>query len=102
MLLQIIIFIRSNFNILQAAWIVDDTDEEDLDSDEEADGMVVDEMESGFPGEDGSKNSELIDDQVSLSSRDTDEETDVDSVMMVSFESYNSKLYIFYVIVYDG
>ncbi|KAH7523416.1 hypothetical protein FEM48_Zijuj06G0008700 [Ziziphus jujuba var. spinosa] len=66
----------------QAAWIVDEEDEEDLDTDGEADGMVVDGIESGFPGQEGSNNSDHIDDQVSLSLSDADEETDVDSVMM--------------------
>lgn len=78
---------------MQAAWIVDEEDEEDLDTDGEADGMVVDGIESGFPGQEGSNNSDHIDDQVSLSLSDADEETDVDSVMMVSFGSYNVEPY---------
>lgn len=56
---------------------MDDTDEEDLDSDDEADGMVLDEREN---------EDDLSDDQASLNLRDSDEETDVDSVMMVSFD----------------
>lgn len=85
---------RSNIEILQAAWIVDDSEEEDLDSDDEADGMVLDETESGFLGQEGIISSELSDDQASLSLRDADEETDVDSVMMVSFESFNVQMYV--------
>lgn len=65
----------------QAAWIVDDTDEEDSDSDDEADGMVLDEIEGDFPGhEDDIEPND--DDQASLNLRDSDEETEVDTVMM--------------------
>ncbi|KAK9269852.1 hypothetical protein L1049_025425 [Liquidambar formosana] len=67
----------------QAAWIVDDTDDEDSDSSNDVDdGMVLDERGSGFP--EGSNNLDLDDDQASLSLnfRDSDEETEVDSVMM--------------------
>lgn len=75
--------------ILQAAWIVDDSDMEDSDSNDEddaGDGMVLDENGSGFPGQEGNNDFDLDDDQASLSldSRDNDEQTDVDSVMMVS------------------
>ncbi|KAE8057373.1 hypothetical protein FH972_014074 [Carpinus fangiana] len=67
----------------QAAWIVDNTDEEDSDSDDEADdGMVLDEQESDFPYQKGSKNFDLDDDQASLNLKDSDEETDVHSMMM--------------------
>ncbi|KAF4389095.1 hypothetical protein F8388_026824 [Cannabis sativa] len=67
----------------QAAWIVDDTDEEDFDSgDDEADGMVLDERGSDFPGQKNTNDYDLSDDNASLNLRDSDEETDVDSVMM--------------------
>ncbi|CBI40710.3 hypothetical protein VitviT2T_026917 [Vitis vinifera] len=71
----------------QAAWIVDDTDVEDSDrsdDDDAGDGMVLDENESCLPGHEGNNNFDLDDDQASLSldSRDNDEQTDVDSVMM--------------------
>ncbi|XP_062164009.1 uncharacterized protein LOC133870804 [Alnus glutinosa] len=67
----------------QAAWIVDNTDEEDSDSDDEADdGMVLDERESEIPNQRGCKNFDLDDDQASLNSKDSDAETDVDSMMM--------------------
>ncbi|XP_065637332.1 uncharacterized protein LOC111995854 [Quercus suber] len=67
----------------QAAWIVDDTDEEDLDSNDEADdGMVLDKQESDFPDQEGTNNLDLDDDQRSLNLKDSDEETDVDSMMM--------------------
>ncbi|PON90448.1 Ribosome biogenesis protein [Trema orientale] len=66
----------------QAAWIVDDTDEEDLASDDEADGMVLDEREGDFPQQEDNSDYDLSDDQASLNLRDSDEETDVDSVMM--------------------
>lgn len=73
---------------LQAAWIVDNTDEEDSDSDDEADdGMVLDEQESDFLHQKGSKNFDLDDDQASLNLKDSDEETDVHSMMMVSFNT---------------
>lgn len=64
---------------------MDDTDEEDSDSDDEADGMVLDEIEGDFPGhEDDIEPND--DDQASLNLRDSDEETEVGTVMMVSFE----------------
>lgn len=82
----------ANNKILQAAWIVDDTDEEDSDSDVEADGMVLDEREGDFPSHEGNNNIDLSDDdQASLNFRDYDEETEVDTVMMVSFEFHKSE-----------
>ncbi|EOY15233.1 Pre-rRNA-processing protein TSR1 isoform 3 [Theobroma cacao] len=73
----------------QAAWIIDDTDEEDSDAkdedadddDEDDDGMVLDEGESGFPSQEGTNNPDF-EDQASLYLRDSDEETENDSVMM--------------------
>ncbi|KAK4577824.1 hypothetical protein RGQ29_028089 [Quercus rubra] len=68
---------------VEAAWIVDDTDEEDLDSNDEADnGMVLDKQESDFPDQEGTNNLDLDDDQRSLNLKDSDEETDIDSMMM--------------------
>ncbi|KAM1398258.1 hypothetical protein ACFX2I_015726 [Malus domestica] len=64
----------------QAAWIVDDTDEEESSTDDEADGMVLDERDSGYPGQDDNNYSDESDDQASI--RDADGETDIDSVMM--------------------
>ncbi|KAG7971506.1 hypothetical protein I3843_07G137300 [Carya illinoinensis] len=67
----------------QAAWIVDDSDEEDSYSNDEADdGMVLDEEEGDFPNQDGAKNLNLDDDRSFLNLKDSDEETDVDSMMM--------------------
>lgn len=72
--------------MLQAAWIVDDSDEENSYSNDEADdGMVLDEEESDFPNHDGAKNLNLDDDQSFLNLKDSDEETDVDSMMLVGF-----------------
>jgi hypothetical protein len=72
--------------ILQAAWIVDDTDEENSDSNDEADdAMALDERESDFPNQEDTNNLDLDDDQRSLNLKDSDEETDMDSMMMVSF-----------------
>ncbi|KAJ7966958.1 pre-rRNA-processing protein TSR1-like [Quillaja saponaria] len=69
----------------QAAWIVDDSDGEDSDSTIESDdGMVLDERESNFPGQEGTNYSGFDDDQASLRFGDSDEETDIDSVMMES------------------
>ncbi|GAV63463.1 DUF663 domain-containing protein/AARP2CN domain-containing protein [Cephalotus follicularis] len=68
----------------QAAWIVDDTDEEE-DSDSDADdGMVLDEAENGFFGQESTNHSDFDDDQSSLNVRDSDEETENDSMMMDS------------------
>lgn len=61
-------------------------DSDRSDDDDAGDGMVLDENESGLPSHEGNNNFDLDDDQASLSldSRDNDEQTDVDSVMMVS------------------
>lgn len=70
----------------QAAWIIDDTDEEDSDANddgyEDDDGMVLDEGESGHPGQEGINNPDFDEDQASLYLRDSDEETENDSMMM--------------------
>ncbi|KAL5557745.1 hypothetical protein UlMin_033956 [Ulmus minor] len=65
----------------QAAWIVDDTDDEDLDSEDESDGMVLDEIQGVIPGQEGPSNFDF-DDQASLNLRDSDEETETDSMIM--------------------
>lgn len=60
---------------MQAAWIVDDYDVDFSDSDEgDDDGMIVDDGENGF---------EFDEDQASLNLRDSDGETETESVMMV-------------------
>lgn len=65
--------------ILQAAWIVDDSDTDDGDSDEDGDeGMVLDDVQKH------KDDFELDDDQGSLFLRESDEETETDSMMMVS------------------
>lgn len=70
---------------MQAAWIVDGTDEEDSDNDDDADdGMVLDQEESGFPGYEGTNNSDFDDDEASLNFRYSDDGTETESVMMVS------------------
>lgn len=74
-------------SMLQAAWIINDTDDEESVTDEEVDDMVMDETESGHPGEEGN-HSDLSEDEASLDLRDSDGETDADSVMMVSFDMY--------------
>ncbi|RZC05328.1 pre-rRNA-processing protein TSR1 homolog [Glycine soja] len=66
----------------QAAWIVDDSDEESDYDNENDDGMVLDEGEDGFPGQEENKYSEFDGDGASLRLGDSDEETDNDSVMM--------------------
>ncbi|XP_012464860.2 uncharacterized protein LOC105783761 [Gossypium raimondii] len=72
----------------QAAWIVDDTDGEDSgvendgEDDEDEDGMLLDEGESGFPSQEDTNNPDFEEDQASLHLRDSDEETENDSVMM--------------------
>lgn len=73
----------------QAAWIVDDSDVDDSDSDGDGDaddGMVLDERDARIPGQDGREQLDFDDDQasVSLNDRESDEETEADSVMMVS------------------
>ena len=71
--------------ILQAAWIVDDSERDD-DAD---DGMALDENDSRFPGPECNDKVDFDDDQASLqlNFRESDEETDVDSVMMVSVKT---------------
>ena len=72
--------------ILQAAWILDDSDVSGSDSDDGSDhGMVVDEGEHDFTGQDNGGRFDLEDDQASLKLRDSDDETEADSVMMVSY-----------------
>ncbi|GLT75573.1 hypothetical protein SLA2020_472880 [Shorea laevis] len=67
----------------QAAWIVDDVDEEDSDTDnDDDDRMVLDEGESGFHSQEGTNNQDFEEDQASLNLRDSDDETANDSVMM--------------------
>ncbi|XP_043708636.1 pre-rRNA-processing protein TSR1 homolog isoform X1 [Telopea speciosissima] len=67
----------------QAAWIVDDTDEEVSGSeDDEVDGMVLDKEENGFSGPEGSNYSDLDEDHaVSLDLRNSDDETEADTAM---------------------
>ena len=63
---------------------MDDSDEEESDCDNENDdGMVLDEGEDGFPGQEN-RYSDFDGDGASLRLGDSDEETDIDSVMMVS------------------
>lgn len=74
----------------QAAWIVDDSDVDDSDSDggdDADDGMVLDEGETSIPGQYGRDELDFDDDQASLhlNDKESDEETEADSVMMVSF-----------------
>ncbi|EPS69910.1 hypothetical protein M569_04851, partial [Genlisea aurea] len=65
----------------QAAWIVDDSDVENSDSDEgESDGMVLDDEEINFPGQKSDGNSEFDHDGASLNLRDSDEETETCSM----------------------
>lgn len=65
----------------QAAWILDDTDDDGSESDD--DGMVLDEKENGFHGFDSTSNLDLDDDQTSqsLDLRDSDEETEGSTLM---------------------
>lgn len=73
---------------------MDDTDEDDSDIDDGADdGMVLDQEESGFGGQERTNNSDLDDDQASLSFKYSDDETENDSVMMVSY-FINSEYYL--------
>lgn len=75
----------NNFLILQAAWILDESDEDDVgSSDESNDGMVMDDVENGVPSNDYSKTFDLDEDQGSLDLGDYDGETETDSVMVVS------------------
>lgn len=70
--------------ILQAAWIVDDTDERSSDSDDNNDdGMVLDENERGIANQEHMHEPDFEDDQASLNFRESDEETENNSVMMV-------------------
>ncbi|CAI9270447.1 unnamed protein product [Lactuca saligna] len=70
----------------QAAWIVDDSDVSGTDSDDDSEngnGMVLDEGgEYDISGQGGSRKFDLDDDQASLKLRDSDDETEADSMMM--------------------
>ncbi|CAJ1973149.1 unnamed protein product [Sphenostylis stenocarpa] len=63
----------------QAAWIVDDSDEESDCDDKNDDGMVG---EGEYPGQEENKYSEFDGDDASIGFGDSEEETDNDSVMM--------------------
>ncbi|KAL5713847.1 hypothetical protein ACHQM5_015887 [Ranunculus cassubicifolius] len=66
----------------QAAWIVEDSDEEDSEGDDDReDGMVLDE-ENGFSGYEGGNHSDLDEDEASLDLRDSDGETETGTTMM--------------------
>ncbi|GAA0175096.1 hypothetical protein LIER_28345 [Lithospermum erythrorhizon] len=65
----------------QAAWIVGDSDYSGSDEDDD-DGMVLDEKENDFVGQEGRDEFELDDDQGSLKLKGWDEETEMDSVMV--------------------
>lgn len=68
---------------LQAAWILEDTDDEDSDnSDEESDGMVLD-VQKDQTTQDGSDNSDV--DECQLISENFDDRTETDTEMAVSF-----------------
>lgn len=63
---------------------MDDSDVDYSDSDEAGDdGMILDDAGNGFPNQKFENGSEFDDDQASLNLRDSDEETETDSVMMV-------------------
>ena len=86
--------------MFQAAWIVDDIDEDDSDSHDEDDGMVLDESCGDFPRQEDANNFDISDDEASLNLRDIDEKTDIDSVMMVSFDvcMYSFHRFVFTVV----
>ncbi|KAL7003329.1 hypothetical protein U1Q18_004487 [Sarracenia purpurea var. burkii] len=69
----------------QAAWIVDGSDLDDSESNDDGDaGMMLDENDSGFPGQECSEKLCLDDDQASLqlNFRESDEESEVDSMII--------------------
>lgn len=67
----------------QAAWILDDSDEDDFGSCEEANnGMVLDEGENGVPSDEAFNKRDFDEDQGSLDLGDSDIETETDSVMV--------------------
>lgn len=67
----------------QAAWILDDSDEDDFGScDEENNGMVLDEGENGVPSDEAFNKYDFDEDQGSLDLGDSDIETETDSVMV--------------------
>lgn len=66
---------------------MDDSDVEDSESDGDDDnGMVLDEEENGSAAQEGHNDLYYDDDHASLNLRDSEEETEVDSMMMVSFD----------------
>lgn len=62
---------------------MDDSDADYSDSEGDDDGMVVDDGENGFPGQKLQNDLEFDEDQASLNLRDSDDETDTESVMMM-------------------
>ncbi|OMO82444.1 hypothetical protein COLO4_23021 [Corchorus olitorius] len=92
--LEALLSIRSELSSqFLAAWIIEDTDEEDSDAEDDEDdvGMVLDEGERGFPSQEGTKNPDF-EDQASLYFRDSDEETENDSIMIVYCFASNTLL----------
>ncbi|XP_047982735.1 pre-rRNA-processing protein TSR1 homolog [Salvia hispanica] len=75
----------------QAAWIVDDSDADYSDSEGDDDGMVVDDGENGFPGQKLQNDLEFDEDQASLNLRDSDDETDTESVMMMDGDNLTNE-----------
>lgn len=69
----------------QAAWFEGDEDGEDSENDE--DGMVLDEGDNDFPGLQDGNHSDLDDDRSSLDFGDSDGESQADTMMTVSFYS---------------
>lgn len=76
---------------------MNDTDDEGSESEnEDDDGMVLDEMENEFHGQEGNKYLDFDGDNTSLKFGDSEDEYDNDSVMMVScFTSYRYILMFF-------
>ncbi|KAM7498084.1 hypothetical protein LguiA_022498 [Lonicera macranthoides] len=73
----------ANAVLLVAAWIVEDSNVGDSDNEnEDEDGMVLGGTETSFSGQVGHEKSGLDNDQASLNLRDSNEETEADSVMM--------------------
>lgn len=66
----------------QAAWIVEDTDDESDSSEDQGDGMILDDVQNDCTAQDG-KDLDLDEDQISLSfsMRDFDGETEADTAM---------------------
>lgn len=95
------VFTLAFFLNTQEAWEIGDSEDEDSDVDNETDGMMLD---SSYTNEVNDLNNQGIsdDDQASLEFENSDQETDMDSVMLVRISLLFFDLRFPFLILPDG